>query len=221
MLAKELISEVIPPLRTSDTGVVALNWMEVFRVSHLPIVNNSELLGLISDADIYDMNTPEEPVGSHKLSLNRPYVYASQHIYDVISIFSINKLTTLPVLNEKNEYQGLISLSDLLQKTAEIMAVDNKGGILVLELNEKDYMLSQIAQIVESNDAKILSLYVFSPADSTKLEITLKINRTDLSAIVQTFERFNYAIKASFSNNDLVDDLLNERLDSFLKYLSI
>jgi acetoin utilization protein AcuB len=84
MVAKDLISEVIPSLKTSDLGQTALNWMEIFRISHLPIVNNQDFLGLISDTDIYDMNQPNEPIGNHTLTLLKPYVTTEQHIFEVI-----------------------------------------------------------------------------------------------------------------------------------------
>jgi len=87
-------------------------------------------------------------------------------------------------------------------------------------LNLHDYSLSEISRIVESNDAKILSLYISSHTDSTKLEVTIKINRTDLSAIIQTFNRYNYTIKASFHQSEYVDDL-KDRFDSFMSFLNI
>ena len=99
MVAKDLISEVIPSLKTSDLGQTALNWMEIFRVSHLPIVNNQDFLGLISDADIYDMNQPEEPIGNHELTLFKPYVEAEQHIFEVIGLASRLNLSVVPVLD--------------------------------------------------------------------------------------------------------------------------
>lgn len=221
MLAKDLVSDVVPPLRTSDTGAIALNWMDVFKINHLPIVNNSELLGLISDADIFDLNCADEPVGNHSLSLNRPYALADQHIYEVLDLFSKLKLSALPVLDSKSEYQGLIIAADLLHQASNLMAVNHPGGILVLELNENDYMLSQIAQIVEGNDAKILSLYIHSIPDSTRIELTIKVNRTDLSSILQTFNRYNYQIKASYKDKNAADEMFNDRYDLFIKYLSI
>jgi len=112
MLAKDLISNEIPALRTSDTGIEALNYMEIFRISHLPIVNNEEFLGLISDSDIYDFNSPEYPLGNHKLSLTRPYVRIDQHIYEVIEVFSRLKLSVVPVLDYDNKYCGLIRVSE-------------------------------------------------------------------------------------------------------------
>ena len=103
MLAKELMSDVVPSLKTSDSGLDALSWMEVFRVSHLPIVNNRIFLGLISDIDIYDLNSAEEPLGNHKLSYATPYVLEHQHVYDVVEIASRLKLTVIPVLNSEKD----------------------------------------------------------------------------------------------------------------------
>ncbi|MCC6251193.1 MAG: CBS domain-containing protein [Bacteroidia bacterium] len=220
MYARELISDDIPPLKTSDTGDRALEWMNEFRVSHLPIVNNIDFLGLISEADILDFNSAKEAIGAHRLNLSRPFVYDYQHTYDVLKVMSSLKLTVIPVLNDKEQYLGLIHLSSLLQHFAEMASMKESGGLLVLELNLHDYSLSEISRIVESNDAKILSLYVSSSVDSTLLELTIKINRTDLSAIIQTFNRFNYTIKASFHQSEYVDDL-KDRFASFMKYINI
>ncbi len=221
MLAKDLLSDVVPALKTSDTGLQALSWMDIFRISHLPIVNNLEFLGLISDKDIYDLNMADEPIGNHKLSLFSPYVMMYQHIYEVIEIVSRLELTVVPVLDENKHYLGLITLNDLLHNFANLSALKQPGGILELELNVNDYSLTEISQIVESNDARILSLYVSSPEDSTKMNITLKVNATDITSIVQTFNRYDYTVKASYMESDEMEGLLSNRFDAFMKYLSI
>ncbi len=221
MLAKDLISDVVPALKTSDTGVQALSWMDIFRISHLPIVNNLEFLGLISDKDIYDLNMADEPIGNHKLSLFSPYVMVHQHIYEVIEIVSRLELTVVPVLDENKHYLGLITLGDLLHIFASLSALKQPGGILELELNINDYSLTEISQIVEGNDARILSLYVSSPEDSTKMTITLKVSTTEITSIVQTFNRYDYTVKASYMESDEMEDLLHNRFDAFMKYLSI
>ena len=193
MLAKELITDDIPPLKTNDTGLMAINWMDEFKVSHLPIVNKHEYLGLISDTDILDYDITDDELGKCKLSLIRPYVLESQHVYEVIKMISTMKLTVLPVLDEQQNYVGLIPANVLIQQFATLAATREPGGIIVLEMNNHDYTLAQIAQIVESNDGKILSSYVNHIPDSTRMEVTLKINREDLSAIIQTFYRYNYS----------------------------
>lgn len=221
MLAKDLISDVVPALKTSDSGQRALYWMDIFRISHLPIVNNEDFLGLISDKDIYDHNMAEEPIGNHSLSLFSPYVTSGQHVYEVMEVGSELQLTVIPVLNDDKKYQGVITLTDLLHYFADVSALKQPGGIIVLELNLNDYSMTQIAQIVEGNDAKILSSYITSSPNSTKMEVTLKINRKDLSSILQTFMRYNYIIKASFMDENDLNSLYENRYDSFMKYLSI
>jgi CBS domain-containing protein len=221
MLTKELISDVVPALRTSDTGLQALSWMDIFRISHLPIVNNQEFLGLISDQDIYDLNMADEPIGNHKLSLFSPFVYQHQHIFDAIELISRLKLSIIPVLDDDKKYLGLITQNDLLHQIAEFSALKNPGSIIELELNTNDYSLSEIARIVEGNDAKILGLYISSPEESMKMNITIKLNTTDITSILQTFNRFNYEIKGSFQQNDDMESLLHNRYELFMKYLSI
>jgi acetoin utilization protein AcuB len=220
MLAKDLITHDIPPLKTSDTGLKALTWMEEFKVSHLPIVNNLDYLGMISDADVLDMNTPDEAIGSHQLSLLRPYVIESEHIYEVIKLVHKLNLSVVPVLGKEGVFVGTISLQALVKAFAEMTAVTDPGGVIILEMNYNDYSLSEIAQIVEGNDAKILSCSVTSSKDSTKMELTLKINKTDLSAVLQTFYRYNYDVKASFHQSEFTDEM-QDRYDSFMNFLNI
>jgi acetoin utilization protein AcuB len=220
MIAKDMISEIIPALKTSDTGITALNWMDVFKVSHLPIVNEKEFLGLISEVDIYDMNMPEEPLGNHQLSLLRPYVMEHQHVFEIMEVASRLKLSIVPVLDEHKGYLGVITIMDLLHYFAELSALRNPGGILVLELNSNDFSLSQISQIVEGNDAKVLGAYITSHPDSTKIELTLKLNVTDLTSIIQTFNRYNYVIQGSYMKYDEEEELLDERYDLLMRYLN-
>lgn len=221
MVAKDLISVIIPALKTSDTGQTALNWMEIFRISHLPIVNNHDFLGLISDADIYDMNQPDEPIGNHKLTLFKPYVTAEQHLFEVIGLASKLKLTVIPVLDSNNHYKGVITTNDLIRHVAGISSMDQPGGLIVLEMLERDYSLSQIAQIIEGNNIKVMSLYITSPPDSTSLEITLKVNSNDLSSVIRTFERYNYEVKTWLTSDDALDNFYSERFDMLMKYLNI
>jgi acetoin utilization protein AcuB len=221
MVAKDLISEVIPSLKTSDLGQTALNWMEIFKISHLPIVNNQEFLGLISDTDIYDMNQPNEPIGNHELTLYKPFVTTEQHIFEVIGLASRLKLSVVPVLDSKNNYKGVITSNDLIRHIAGISSMDQPGGIIVLDVIDRDYSLSQIAQIVESNNVKILSMYITSSPGSTLLEVTIKVNTSELISVIRTFERYSYEVKTWVSDSDSMDHFYSERFDLLMKYLNI
>jgi acetoin utilization protein AcuB len=221
MLAKDLISDVIPSLHTSDSGQKALFWMDIFRISHLPIVNNEDFLGLISDKDIYDANMAEEPIGNHNLSLFSPFVIESQHIYEAIELASRLSLSVIPVLDHKNHYKGVITNNDLIHYFADFAALKEPGAIIILEMSMIDFSMAQISQIVESNEAKILSMYISSHSASTRIEVTLKINRRDLTSIIQTFTRYNYTIHSTFMDHDDMEGLYENRYELFMKYLSI
>jgi len=221
MIAKQLITDTVIPVKPSDTGAFAIGQMEDCRLSHLPVVNELEFLGVISDRDILSLQDSENEVGSGLIPLSKISVAESQHIYEVMKLFAALKLTLLPVVNSKNQYLGAITLLSLVSRLADIAAIQNPGGVIVLEINNKDYSIMEIAQIVESNDAKILSLYITSFPDSTKLEVTIKVNRMEIGAILQTFDRYNYVIKATWSQEDAYSEGLQDRFDALMNYLSI
>ena len=220
MLAKELINDEIPPLKIEDSAEKALQWMDEFHVRNLPVVNGTEFIGMISEDDLFDLDDPDAPIGSHKLSLIKPHLHAGQHAYDVLKLMAELSLDVIAVTDEGGNFMGSITLPQLAEKLARLAAVREPGGIMVLEVNNVDYSLAQIAQIVESNDAKILSCYVAGTPDSNKVEVTLKLNRDDLSRIIQTFGRYNYTIKATFHQSSFEEDL-RQRYDEFMNYINM
>jgi len=220
MLATELISNAIPPLITSDSVQKALDRLTEFKLFHLPIVNDTAFLGLLAEEDLIEVRDVEQPIGDLSLSLLNPFVYEDTHVYEVIRVLNQLHLSVVPVLDYKKNYQGLITLNSLLDYAAEIFAVKEHGGIIVLEISNRNNSLSHMAQIVEADNAQILSSYVQSFPDSTKLEVTLKINKTELSGIIASFERYNYQVKAVF-NNTKTDDGTEDRFNSFMNYLNV
>ncbi|RFZ85667.1 CBS domain-containing protein [Mucilaginibacter terrenus] len=220
MLAIELVADAIPPLHTSDTVQKVLDRMAEFRVRHLPIVNEDQFLGLISEDDLIEEADYNTQIGAIALSLVNPYVLEDQHIYDVIRLFYERDLSVVPVLDAKKDYQGLISINTMNEYFAKITSVSDPGGIIVLEIDNKNNSLAHMAQVVESDNAQVLSSYVRTFPDSTRIEVTLKVNKQDLSNIVATFLRYSYDIKATFNSTDHNDNS-RDRFDSFMNYLNL
>lgn len=194
--------------------------MESVRVSHLPLLNGTEYLGLISDKDVYDRNLEQGELGAQNIPLARPYIKANQHIYEVARLMLDLRLSLIPVLEMNNEYAGSITIHDLSLQLIDLVTVNDPGAVIVLALHPNDYSLSQIAQIVESNNAKILSLYTKSPENSIEMDVTLKVNLSDISSIIQTFVRYDYNIKAVYMDASLIHDMYSERYELFMKYMN-
>jgi len=229
MIAEELINQMIPPLKLSDSTEKAIRWMEEFRVNQLPVVKNRKYLGMVTEENIFEGNdgkpakkaSADTNLDSVKFDFENVYVMHYQHFYNVMETAIRNKVQVVPVLDEHSEFLGVITVNDTIAAFGQMSALQGQGGIIVLSMPERDYSLSQISRYVEENEAKILSAYV-SPdeMDPFRIRLTLKINTTDLTRIISTLERFDYRIIAQFQENGNREED-NDRLDLLMKYLNI
>lgn len=220
MVAIDLITDEIPPIKPTESCIKALDWMDEFRVSHLPVVEGNNYLGLLGDSNILDLEDPEITLAESGIILSQPFVRADQHVYEVMKMVATNQLSTVPILDLDNNYLGCTTLPYLMALITNTGSISEPGGIIVLEINQHDYSLSEIARIVEGNDAKILSSYITSAADSTQMEVTLKVNKKNLGGILQTFNRYDYIVSASYTEDRFKEDL-KLRYDALMKYLNI
>lgn len=220
MLAFELITDDVPPLKPTDSGKKGLDWMEDFHITHLPVVDKREFLGLVAYSDLLDLNDSKKDLSHLQKNFLKAAVKDDVHMFDVLKVISDFNVSAVAVLDPEGKYAGLITSDSLIRKIANLPFVHEPGSVMILEINIRDYSLSQIAQIVEGNDAKILHMYITGHPDTTKIEVTLKINKEDLSSILQTFHRYNYVVKATFHQKNLNDDL-KRRYDEFMHFLNI
>lgn len=219
MTAKDLISYELSPLRSSDTGEESITMMSIFHVKHLPIVNDVQFLGLISEDDILNHDM-DEPIGSYSLGLVRPFSYETEHIFEVMSKMANGNLTVIPVVDSDDNYVGLIKMEDLVLYYAKSFSFSEPGSILVLSTSKPNYSLAEISRIVESESAAILSSFLTATDESTEVQVTLKINKRDINSIIAAFQRFDYEITASFSEYEYIDDM-KDRYDALMSYLNV
>jgi CBS domain-containing protein len=195
-----------------------MNWMDEFKVSHLPVLKNGNYVGLVSEADILDKLDFSSTLDELFQHLPRPYVKSDAHLFEILAKISEFKISVMPILDGEEKYMGCTNIFELMTTIANTASIKEKGGILVLEVSQSDYSMSQIGQIVESNNAKILSSTILSNPSSTSLDVTLKINQEDLTHIIRTFERYDYVVKAEYQNGMGSDDL-KWRYDTLMNYL--
>jgi predicted transcriptional regulator len=220
MIAQDIHTDEIPFLKPEDTVLKALQMMEEYRVSQLPVVKSGKFLGMITEDDALEIEDMSMKLKKFELRFLKLYVLGSQHIFDIIKMVSEFKLSLVPVVDLNMVYAGSITLDNLVNKVAGFASINQPGSTIVLDLNINDYSMSEIARIVEGNDAKILSSFITSSPDSTRLELTLKINQVDIGGVIQTFNRYNYLVSATFQESKM-DEYLHKRYDELMKYLDI
>ena len=179
MKAINLITEEIPPLVHTDSGEKALNWMDEFKVSHLPVLKNGNFVGVVSESDILDRLNAENSLDGLFDHLPRPYVFANSHVFEVLAKISEFNLSVLPILDENENYLGCTTIYHLMVQLANTGSMKEVGGILILEINNIDYSMAQIAQIVESNAGVKIS-----QAESKTKLITIKCTKGKYSTRV-------------------------------------
>ncbi len=221
MLADKLISDVIPSVSSSETGRKALSHMDVYRVSHIPVVDDTKYLGLVSDKLIYDLNLVDTQLANAVDKLNTTHAHYDQHIFEVAIVMYKLKFSVLPVLDEDHYYLGAITLYDLARRFASLFSLQEVGGVLVIEMNVSDYSVAQISQIVESNDVKILSFFVDRKPGSNVLDVIIKLDSDELSGVVQALMRYDYNVKAIYQDRSMLNDLYKDRFDQFMKFMNI
>ena len=216
--ALNLISKSLPSLNRGESAMHVLNLMDEMRVNDLPVVENGLFIGLANESDFLNAEVYQGEIQA-ELDLLNVSVLPDSHVLDVLKVISQNDVTVVPVVDEGNNYLGSITSADLLDHLAEMLGVMREGGIIVLQVFERDHSIQQIARIIEENNAKILSLSVV-PASEGNLEMHIKIDLPDLNPILQSLERFNYNVLSKFQASQF-DDELKDRYNELMRYLNM
>jgi acetoin utilization protein AcuB len=221
MLAATLINPMIPILKPTDSVGMALDWMDEFGTKQLAVAENGVYKGIVSEELLLDAQDASSILS--EIIIQHQDIFASEdlHPYELLRMVNQFGLRVIPVLFEDGTFAGTILVSDLVEKFVNELGVQEKGAVLVLKITERDYSLSEISRLVESNGARVISSY-YSSAESTHPEhesrLTLKLNRTHITPIIATLERFGYDIEEAHAN-DPIESVDQERLDMLLRYL--
>ncbi len=221
MLVSELISNYVPSITSKEPVTRALDWMNEFKLGQLPVVDNHAFLGLITENDILDAASLELTVGEAKFNgWDTAFIHEGNHVYDAIDLMANLKLEVLAVLDEESAYLGVITFRELTPFLGRLFAVNQPGGIIVLEVPKNGYSLSELGRITESENIKVLSLYLWSHPDGHVVWITMKLNVEDLSRVTASFERFNYQIIRTYHKIEPLEDY-KRNIEALMRYLNM
>ena len=218
MLTRDLISNSIPYLHKDDTVFHALQLMNDYHVAHLPVVENEHYLGIISEEQLLQSNE-ENTIKELPVTDGTTSVQANDHFLKAIQMAVTNKLSIVPVVEEK-QLVGIVTYNDLLKNASEFMSLSQPGGLIVLELESRNYSFTEINRIVESSDAQITQLNTFTDPETGIMQVTIRVSKLEVSDIISTFQRYEYNVKYYFGE-ELYENELRTNYDNLMNYLKI
>ncbi len=220
MLAHDFLSTKLFALKPTDSAQMALEMMNEMSVAYLPVVNEGKLLTYLSSSELMDVKPKTKKLQNIISATQAPRINENQHFFEIIRVFAAIPNTVIAVVNNEEEFVGIISAKELIRQMAQFSGFLEPGSILSLNIGIQDYSLSEIARIVEYNNAKILSVHLQALKTDRRLLVHLKLNTSDLKSLVATFERYNYQVAASYYNDD-DNGALKDRYNLLMRYLDI
>ncbi|MEI8075424.1 MAG: CBS domain-containing protein [Bacteroidota bacterium] len=219
MLSTQLINSGFPSVHLNDNASLALQLMDDYDVQHLPVIAEEKYLGLVAKSDLMDLS--EEQVLAFDTSLIYPYsVKGEEHFLSALKLASDKEISLVPVINEQNELLGVIPVTELIQYLSNFLGNNEVGGIIVLEISKRNFSFGEISRLVETNDAIIKQCNTFTEPETGLVIITLKINKIEVSAIVATFQRYDYIVRYYFGEENYANEL-KDNYNHLLAYLNV
>lgn len=218
MLTRDVISNSIPYLHLQDKVHHALQLMNDYHVVHLPVVEEDKYLGIISEEQLLHSDE-EELLNQLPISDGGNAVQGKDHFLKAIQVAVTNKLSVVPVL-EEGVLVGMVTYNDLLRNASDFMSLSLPGALIVLEMDAKDYSFTEINRIVESNDAQLTQLNTFTDPETGITQVTIRINKLEVSDILSTFQRYEFNVKYYFGE-EIYENELRTNYDNLMHYLKI
>ena len=220
MLTREFISPSLPVLHLHDKIFDALQMMNDCHVSHLAVDEDGKYVGLVNEEGL--MQAEDDTIEIKEIRENLPgfFILENDHFLKALQLAVENRLSVVPVINENKELLGVVSYRELLKQASEFMNVKDPGGLIVLEMENNNYSFSEISRLVETNDAQITQLNTYTDPQTGLMQVTIKVNKTEISDIVATFQRYEYNVKYYFGE-ELYENELRSNYDNLMNYLKL
>jgi acetoin utilization protein AcuB len=220
MLTGDLQSQNLPYLHLSDKVYQALQLMNDNQVTHLPIVDGDKYMGIISEDDLLQADNDHAELNTLLQSFGNTSVKNTEHFLKAIQLAAENGLSVVPIVDAENDLAGAVSYNDLLRHASEFMSLNEPGGLIVLEVESNQYSFNEISKLVETNDAQITQLNTSNDPETGMMQVTIRVNKAEISDIVATFQRYEYNVKYYFGEEQYVNELRNN-YDNLMNYLRI
>jgi signal-transduction protein with cAMP-binding, CBS, and nucleotidyltransferase domain len=206
------------PLTLQSTVKEAFQFFKTYPVTHIPITENNIFIGCISQSDILTIDNEDELLKEQQDFLECFQVNSKESIIELLAIFANNDTNILSVIIEE-KYIGYFELNDILAVFSQSPFLNSNGFILIVQKSSKEYTMSEVVQIIESNDDVFLGGYISNDLWD-KTELTLKISSRDINQVIQSFRRYDYTIITEHQDDFYLEEL-KDRSAYLQKFLNI
>lgn len=219
MLVSQIIESGFPLLSLTDKVSLALQLMDDYDVLHLPVINEEKFAGIISKDDLFDANE------SAALFTLQPHfiiasVFPEEHVLAALKVAGRFDISIIPVTSKTGEIAGCIRRKKLIQTHAAFMNVEEPGGMIVLEMDKRNFSFGEISRLIETNNAFITQLNTYTENTTGFFIVTIKINKVEISDIIATLQRYDYSVRYYFGEEEYENEL-KENYDLLMTYLKI
>ena len=219
MNINDYILKEIKALSLNDTVKKAQDLCANYPISHIPIVEENKLIGCFAEGDIRTIENSNDILKDYNHLISHFFVTEKTPFLDLVALFANNDSNLIPVLDKQHSYIGYYELSDVLDLFTASPFLHRDNETLVISKETNDFSMSQIAQIIESNNSKLLGLYI-SDESSSFVQITLKVSSTEINEIIQTFRRYDYNVITEHEDDFYIEEL-KDRANYLKKYLDM
>ncbi|TAE11139.1 MAG: CBS domain-containing protein [Bacteroidetes bacterium] len=219
MLANSLINTTYPAVHLTDKVAFVLQLMDDYDVLQLPVVENQQLVGMVTKADLLD-EEEHHPVASLQHKLLNAAVQYNQYVLQILKLQTQHVLQLVPVINEQKALLGCIHVQEILNQLHVLVGANEPGAIIVLEMDKRQYSFGEITKLVETNDAYLTQLNTYTEASTGLLLVVLKINKLEVSDVIATFQRYDYVIRFFIGEESYANEL-RSNYDALMNYLNM
>ena len=179
---------------TSDVKITdAVDIMEGNNFHRLPVVENNQFIGLIteeliakgspskvSSLSIYEMNYLFDKVLVKDLMKTEVITISDDiHVEEAAVLMAEKDITVLPVVNDTNEVIGIITHKDIFKALIQLTGYQEKGARVVVETKEDRIgVIAEISNALAQNEINLSHIFVNRPDDV--IEITLQTSGKEI-----------------------------------------
>ncbi len=173
-------------VQNNDSLKTALEKLEEHQIDGLPILNGNQYVGIVTRYNLYEnffnSNQSREEYLQNTTCANiatyQEKFLKGQELFEH-TLLDLKDFPILAVVDDKNEYLGIVTRFDVLEQFQSAFGVNKKGIRIAFTSIETEGRIARFAEIARQFHEHIISLVTFDETDKLIRRIVVKIEKKD------------------------------------------